>query len=409
MSTKDDYLCPVIIATTLRAEGVTGVHTHIRQLQEYLETEHASSALLITPSSWMRILGRFTFGMNCLLRRVSGSAAVVWYLYWHEMFLRNALRRHLARIGTCVIYAQSPTAARAALDARANTSQRVVVAVHFTTSYADEFASEYIGRCGKVFQWIRKNERLIMPSVDRIVYVSDAARRALVSWLPEVQSVPSAVISNFVTPITLSVVAEACSDLVSIGALRALKNHRFLLEVLVEAKRAGWTLTLDVFGDGPDRRQLERVTRSLGLEAQVRWCGFHPDVREVLAGYKVYVHSSLSEAMPLAIVEAMAAGLPVVAGEVGGIAEMGEVGSELRFWPLDNPSKAAEILLELLCSDANRDCASRAAVDRFHRDYDARVIGRRLMNFLSDPDVSLASIHRLMGPAFGRVDAKGAL
>ena len=48
-----------------------------------------------------------------------------------------------------------------------------------------------------------------------------------------------------------------------------MKNHRFLLEILAEANQAGRSLTLDVFGDGPLREDLLRLTRSLGLGEQV--------------------------------------------------------------------------------------------------------------------------------------------
>lgn len=371
----------LIIATTLRAEGVTGVHTHIRQLQRYIR-QRGVSATLVTPSSGRRLLAAAVFGMNSVLRRCSGSAAVVWYLYWHEAFLRGALRRCLSQAGPCVVYAQSPTAARAALRARRGTHQRVVLAVHFTTSYADEFATDYIRKEGRVFRAIRRSERETIPRADGIVYVSNAVRHALLAWLPEAAAVPSTVINNFVAPSPLVPGAEPRADLVSIGALRPLKNHRFLLEVLLEAKRAGRRVTLDVFGDGPSRRELEGLTRSLGLAEQVRWCGFRRDVRDLMPGYRIYVHASFSEALPLAIVEALAAGLPVIAGDVGGISEMGDNGLELRFWPLDHPGKAAAMMLELLDHEPLRLRAAKAAAARFKSDYDADVVGARLLNFL---------------------------
>ena len=76
------------------------------------------------------------------------------------------------------------------------------------------------------------------------------------------------------------------------------------------------SLTLDVFGDGPCRKDLLRQAH-LGLETQVRFRGFRPDVRDFLPGYRAYVHASYSESLPLAIIEAMAAGLPIVAGDTG--------------------------------------------------------------------------------------------
>ena len=165
-------------------------------------------------------------------------------------------------------------------------------------------------------------------------------------------TVPSAVIGNFVAPLEGEPSCqEPLGDLVTIGNLDLVKNHRFLLEVLAEAKRAGRSLTLDVFGEGPCRADLLRLTRSLGLEGQVRFRGFRPDVRGFLPGYRAYVHASYSESLPLAIIEAMAAGLPIVAGNTGGICELCDDGVEVRFWSLDDPAQAAATLSDFLdCS-----------------------------------------------------------
>ena len=146
------------------------------------------------------------------------------------MFLRNALRRRLAEIGDCVIYAQGPLAARAALRARRGPHQRVVMAVHFRISQADEWADKkQIKRDGTVFRAIRQVEREVIPQVDGLVYVSRWARDALLSWLPEAAAVPSAVIGNFVAPLQLERDPEPLGDLVTIGNLEIVKNHRFLL------------------------------------------------------------------------------------------------------------------------------------------------------------------------------------
>jgi hypothetical protein len=137
-----------------------------------------------------------------VVERCSRSAGVVWYRHWHEVFLRNALRRHLAGIGDCVIYAQGPPDARAALRARRGPHQRVVMAVHFRISQSDEWADKNeIPRGGRVFRAIRQVEREVIPQVDGLVYVSGWARDALADWLPEAAAVPHAVIGNFVAPL----------------------------------------------------------------------------------------------------------------------------------------------------------------------------------------------------------------
>jgi len=201
------------------------------------------------------------------------------------------------------------------------------------------------------------------------------------------------VIGSMVTPLRDKPVREPAGDLVTVGNLDIVKNHRFLLEVLAEAKRVGRSFTLDVFGEGPLRKDLLRQTESLGLEEQVRFRGFQPGVRNLLPGYRAYVHACYSESFCLAIVEAMAAGLPIVAGNIGPISELCDDGVEARFWPLDDPVQAAATLIDLLdCEPARLKMAS-AASERFRREFDADLIVPRLMAFLRDvtPQVTQAS------------------
>ena len=136
---------------------------------------------------------------------------MLWYRHWHEVFLRKALKRELATAGDCVIYAQGPLDARAALAARTGPRQRVVMAVHFRTSQADEHAEpgRELKRDGRMFRAIRETEREVIQRLDGLVYVTKWARDALLTWLPEAVWVPSTVISNFVAPLPAGEAAEA--------------------------------------------------------------------------------------------------------------------------------------------------------------------------------------------------------
>ena len=131
-------------------------------------------------------------------------------------------------------------------------------------------------------------------------------------------------------------------------------------------------------------RSCRHLARSLGLESQVRFRGFRTDVREFLPRYRAYVHAASSEsaAFPLAIIEAMAAGLPVVAADVAGMSELCHDGVEARFWSLDAPVEAAAIVIGLLDDEPGRSRAAVAASDRFRREFDADVVGPRLWSFL---------------------------
>ncbi len=233
-----------------------------------------------------------------------------------------------------------------------------------------------------MFRAIRQMEREAIPGVDGIVYVSRSARDHLLDWLPEAATVRSEVVPNFVAPVPEPPDREPIGDLVTVGSLDPRKNHRFLLEVLAAAKQKGRAPTLDVFGEGECRKELMEMSISLGLDGQVRFRGFRRDVRDVLPRYRAYVHPARYEILPLALVEALAAGLPIVAGAVGGIPEIYDDGVEGRFWSLDDPVSAATTLLGLLDYERARTKASAAALERYRSNFRADVVVPRLLSFL---------------------------
>jgi len=393
--TRRDGAAPsVTVATIFREGGETGVHTHFGQLRGYLE-QHGTEVTVVTPFSWHRALTYPVFAPRLALRHASPAAAVLWYRYWHEQFLYRALRQRLADGREQVIYAQGPLEARAALRARRGPQQRVIMAVHFRGSQADEHAEP--GRefkpGGRLYRAMRRAERDVILRVDGLVYVSGWARDALLGWLPEAADLPSEVISNGVTPAAAQVPGEPerrpVADLVTVGRLDEAKNHKFLLDVLAEARRQERRVTLDIYGDGPLRRELAHRITALGLDGQVRMQGFRADLRQQLPAYRAYVHASYAETSSLAIIEAMAAGLPIVAGGIGPIPEICKDGAEARFWPLDDPARAAAILLELLDSSATLAAAGNAARARFQRDFDIDVVGEKLGSFLLESPASV--------------------
>ncbi|WP_270886163.1 glycosyltransferase family 4 protein [Pedococcus sp. 5OH_020] len=380
---------PLIIASVARERGITGVHTHVRQLRGYL-ARAGVAADLVTPHSWA-VRGRPwrglvltpLFGLRVALERLCGPANVWWYRSSHEYFLRLALRRRLLQEGPCTVYAQCPVSAKAALAARRGPYQRVVLAVHFRISQADEWADKgQIARQSAVYRWIRETERRVVPRVDGLVFVSSWARSAVRQWLPEVDRVPGTVIENFVERTAVPQVVGRAGDLVTVGNLEAVKNHRYLLRVLARAKGKGYVYRLDVFGEGTERARLLALASELGVSDQVRLQGFCADVQERLAGYTAYVHASYSESSSLAIMEAMSAGLPVVSSTAGALGELFEDPDQGRFWPIDDEEEAARILIDLMESPAELRRAGQAARRRFLQCYDAEVVAPRLLSFL---------------------------
>jgi glycosyltransferase involved in cell wall biosynthesis len=372
----------VAIATISRATGTTGVQTHLNEAFRFLAAA-GRNPRIITPYSWGGPLNIPVFGVRRAIDPLNGAASIAWYRYWHYAFLKRALEHELSDRGNVVVYAQCPLSARAALEARRDPSQRVVVAIHSDGSQADEWVDKKMLKVGsREYRAIAGMERRILPMVDGIVYVSEAARTGMQKHVGGLDGIPSAVIRNFVALSSPAAPMGTAGDLVTVGGLELAKNHEYLLHILDSANRSGHRYTLDLIGDGPCRRPLERLSEFLGLESQVRFLGARSDVRSLLPHYRAYVHTSVRESLCMAIIEAMACELPVVAGAVGGIPELFEPGQEGLVWPLDDPDEAARILIELLEDEVALKSIGARARERYESCFDAAVVGPVLERIL---------------------------
>ncbi|HUK37419.1 MAG TPA: glycosyltransferase [Vicinamibacterales bacterium] len=150
------------------------------------------------------------------------------------------------------------------------------------------------------------------------------------------------------------------------------------LETLVRAVGSPATrrpVTLLVIGDGPERERLEAAAQSWGgpadswggpFRAAVRFLGHRDDARDLLAACDVYANSSISEGISLTILEAMAAGLPVIATHVGGTPEIVDASCG-RLVPSRDPESLATTI-DQLAGDADlRAALGRAARARVER------------------------------------------
>ncbi len=372
----------IVVATLLRPEGETGVQTHMQALVTHLQGQ-GRHATIVSPFSARSPLVRPLFAVRFPLRRVSRSLSVRWYRHWHAHYLRQALRRHLRTPASGrVVYAQCPVSAGVALDVRG--TEPVVMVAHFNISQADEWADRgEITRDGRYFDAIRDLEARVLPRLDGVVYVSAWARDQLQERVPALREVASTTVPNFIDlPEADDDRPVPSRDLISVGTLEPRKNQGYLLDVLAAAERRGHCFSLSLVGDGASRAEWERRARALGLSERVAFLGFHADPRSLLVDHRLYAHAALMENLPLAVIEAMAAGVPVVAGAVGGIPSMITEGVEGDFWPLDDPDAAAGILIDLLADPTRLHGMGEAARRRVESEYAAEVVVPRLEAFL---------------------------
>lgn len=113
---------------------------------------------------------------------------------------------------------------------------------------------------------------------------------------------------------------------ITIGRLEEQKGISYLLQAAVEILKKHPDCHFLIVGEGPDRASLEQQARKLGISLAVHFTGGRPDVPGLLKSACTFVLPSLWEGMPNALLEAMAAGLPVIATSVEGSREVVQSG-----------------------------------------------------------------------------------
>ncbi len=159
-----------------------------------------------------------------------------------------------------------------------------------------------------------------------------------------------------------------------VAALRAEKNlSRLLRAFRLVANEVPARLV--IVGDGPQRAELEALTATLGLGDRVGFAGHVAEPQRFYAGFDIFALASDTEQMPMTVLEAMAAALPVAATEVGDIKDMLAAENRVFLTPRDDAALAAAFLALLRNADLRRavGAANRA---RAERDYDQETMFR---------------------------------
>jgi glycosyltransferase involved in cell wall biosynthesis len=216
-------------------------------------------------------------------------------------------------------------------------------------------------------------ERLLMNRTDRVIV---SARSVREFYLRQIHADPSKVdvIYNAVDWKILhagerdgareraraEIGLDAGSRVVGVSArLTEQKGHRFLLEALASPMLAD--VHLVVMGDGPLREELSAMARGLGIASRVTFLGVRRDVGDLMAALDVFVMPSLWEGLPLALVLAMGAGLPVVATTVAGIPEVVTDGETGWLVPPGDSAALARALAAVLGDRARATSVGAAA------------------------------------------------
>ncbi|MFP4029188.1 MAG: glycosyltransferase [Candidatus Brocadiia bacterium] len=165
----------------------------------------------------------------------------------------------------------------------------------------------------------------------------------------------------------------------SVGRLSPEKGFQDLIEAMGQVMRREPDAGLLLVGEGPLRSELEQKAKTEGLQDRVVFAGHREDIPELLSGMDVFVLPSHYEALGLVLIEAMAAGIPVVATRVGGVPGVLRDGKEGLLVPSHDPKAMSETILSVavdeklaakLADNARRRADRLFTVDHMIREYE---------------------------------------
>jgi glycosyltransferase involved in cell wall biosynthesis len=191
--------------------------------------------------------------------------------------------------------------------------------------------------------------RAAMPLTDRVVFVCEDSRR----YLEEKRGLASRKSTVIINGIELGVFLERPAAPMSalprvrfgaVGRMVPVKAHSILIDAFVELSGKLPDAELLIVGGGPLENDLKEHARKAGLNGRIRIEGLNRRVADVLRELDIFVMSSTSEGLPLVILEAMAAGLPVVSSRIGGVSEVAPEGDVSVLCAPGSASELAEAM-----------------------------------------------------------------
>jgi len=180
-------------------------------------------------------------------------------------------------------------------------------------------------------------------------------------------------------------IAEDVFAFFYVGRLNPVKDLDTLLQAVAQMPSdVSARIRLFLVGDGAERASLEQQHKQLKLLERVTFLGARSDVSDVLDGADAFVMSSVTEGLPMALLEAMAANLPCVATAVGGIPELFADDRGLAV-PAKNPLALAEAMASLVRSPELRERIQRNALERVRDFYSLEAVTDQYLKLLGLP------------------------
>jgi glycosyltransferase involved in cell wall biosynthesis len=175
----------------------------------------------------------------------------------------------------------------------------------------------------------------------------------------------------------------------TIGRLSEIKRQDLLLRAFHDLRTNIPNAHLLLVGDGPLLSELRQLATTLGLDGSIHFAGYQPEPQQFLHLMNVFTLTSRSEGMPLVILEAWAAGVPIVASDAGGLPELIQHGQTGLLFPSGDVQALATAIGQMLTDPAYARTMAEAGLRRVESTYHARHMAEtyhaRYLNLISSP------------------------
>jgi glycosyltransferase involved in cell wall biosynthesis len=370
-----------IVYIITRADEIGGVQVHVRDLALALHRSgHEVTVLSGAPGplfDQLRAGGVLSESVPELVRPIAP---------WHDAVAVQQLAAILRRLQPDLVSTHSSKAGWLGRIASRLSGVPVVFTAH---------GWPFTGNAPRFQRWLYPRlERLAAPLADHIITVSDHDRAIAlekrIASEHQITRIHNGVIDD---PGTHQVRPESGpARVVMTGRLSPQKNHAGLLRALAGLRHLEWVLEL--IGDGPARTDLIEMARTSGIEDRVHLLGARNDVADILGRADIYTLVSHWEGFPRSILEAMRAGLPVLATAVGGVAEAVQHGKTGFLVPHANDKELATRLEQLITDRALRQRLGVAGRQSYEEHFRFELMLQRTMaiyaNVVGRADVKVA-------------------
>jgi glycosyltransferase involved in cell wall biosynthesis len=243
-------------------------------------------------------------------------------------------------------------------------------------------------------RWTLPLFNFIWRRADRVIAISHAVK----DWLVKERAVPDEKVSVIHYGIESEPFSRAQADLRrewglenktiigAIGRLEPRKGHDCLIRSMPEIKRANPEAVLVIAGHDPCGygHELQRLIDRLGLNQEVRLLGFQRDIPAFLSTIDVFAFATQSEGFGQVVIEAMAAGKPVVASKIAPITEIIREGGTGLFVSPDDPQAIANVVAWLFSHPEEAEEMGRGGQERVHNHFSAKKMAAATLSLYND-------------------------